>query len=285
MPGDWRRVEVEATVTDYLEMFEAELRGVPYSKTAHRQALRLLLDNRSDAAVERKHMNISAVLRDSGHPWIDGYKPYGNYQQLLAVVVADRLAADRPLVELVETQVTTQASAPALASLLEIWEAPPEQEFRQTGGVREPAGVTYHPSAGGQKDYLALEAGNRSLGRAGEELVLQFEAQRLHREGATRLVDRIEHIAATQGDGLGFDILSFDADGRERLIEVKTTSFGKRTPFFITRNELACSKARPEEYHLYRLYAFRRSPGLFGLKGPVDDTCQLTASQFVAQLA
>lgn len=285
MATDWSREEVEATVTDYFAMLEAELRGVAYSKTAHRRALQALLDNRSDTAIERKHMNISAVLLDLGHPWIDGYKPYGNYQQLLAVVVTDRLAVDRAVVELVETQSSLPASIPVVPSLLEIWEAPPDPESAASPRVGEAAVAPYNAASGVHKDYLAIEAGNRSLGRAGEELVLEYEAQRLHREGAGGLANKIEHVAVTKGDGLGFDILSFDLDGRERLIEVKTTSFGKRTPFFISRGELACSKARPDEYHLYRLFAFRRAPRLFGLKGPVDDSCRLTATQFVARVA
>jgi hypothetical protein len=285
MPNDWSRAEVEATVTDYLSMLEVELRGARYSKTAHRTALLSLLENRSAAAVERKHMNISAVLRDCGHPFIDGYKPYGNYQQLLAEVVADRLALDRPLLELVEREVSLPASAPAVGSLLDIWESPPESEPLETTKVGEPKATPYRHSAGSHRDYLALEASNRSLGLAGEALVMQFEAQRLRGEGAGRLADRIEHVSVARGDGLGFDILSFDADGRERLIEVKTTAFGRRTPFYITRSELECSKARPKEYHLYRLHSFRRSPGLFGLRGPVDDTCRLTANQFVARVA
>jgi hypothetical protein len=66
---------------------------------------------------------------------------------------------------------------------------------------------------------------------------------------------------------------------------VKTTSFGKRTPFYISRNELACSKDRPKEYHLYRLFEFRRSPRLFGLPGPIDVSCQLTPSQFIGRVA
>ncbi len=71
-------------------------------------------------------------------------------------------------------------------------------------------------------DYLALEARNQSLGKAGEELVLRVEMDRLRREGASRLADRIEHVSHTRGDGLGYDVLSFESTGRERLIEVKT---------------------------------------------------------------
>jgi hypothetical protein len=283
--ADWSRTEVEATVADYFAMLEAELRGVPYSKTAHRTALRPLLDGRTDSAIERKHMNISAVLRELGHPWIDGYKPYGNYQDLLAIVVAERLSSDRAVIDLVAAQASEPATPPAVTSLSDIWVEPPEPRPKDFSGVGEGADVSYRPVRHKFPDYLEIEAANRSLGRAGEELVLRYEAERLHQAGKARLAERLEHVSVTKGDGLGYDILSFETNGQERLIEVKTTSFGKRTPFYISRNELACSKDRPGEYHLYRLFEFRRSPRLFGLSGPIDVSCQLTPSQFIGRVA
>jgi Domain of unknown function (DUF3883) len=95
-----------------------------------------------------------------------------------------------------------------------------------------------------RRNYLELEARNRSLGRAGEELVLEFEHQRLWRTGKRELADRIEHVAQTQGDGPGFDIHSFELDGRDRLIEVKPTRLGALTPFFASRNEVEVSDER-----------------------------------------
>ena len=50
------------------------------------------LKNRSEGAIERKHQNISAVLIELGCPYISGYKPLGNYQGLLAEVIADQIA-------------------------------------------------------------------------------------------------------------------------------------------------------------------------------------------------
>ena len=126
-----------------------------------------------------------------------------------------------------------------------------------------------------QRDYLAREAHNQLLGLAGEEFVVQFEHWRLNGLGQSTLADRVEHVAQSKGDGLGFDVLSFEADGRERFIEVKTTTFGKDTPFFVSRNELDFSRAAAQQFHLYRLFEFRRQPRMFDLAGEISHHCTL----------
>jgi hypothetical protein len=59
--ADWSREEAQATVSDYLETQGAELAGVPYSKVLHRRRLVVRLHDRSEASVQFKHANISAV--------------------------------------------------------------------------------------------------------------------------------------------------------------------------------------------------------------------------------
>jgi hypothetical protein len=95
-PGDvdWSVAEVEAIVADYFSMLEKELRGESYNKTAHRRALLGQLSGRSEASVEMKHRNITAVLMEVGHPYIRGYKAAPNYQGRLSDVVLDRLESD-----------------------------------------------------------------------------------------------------------------------------------------------------------------------------------------------
>lgn len=83
MGRDWSPDEVDAIVRDYFDMLMMELRGQHYVKAHHRRALLPLLDRRSEGSVEMKHCNISAVLRDSDLPFIDGYKPRPNLQQML----------------------------------------------------------------------------------------------------------------------------------------------------------------------------------------------------------
>ena len=62
----WSDTEQELIVRNYLHMLRAEREGKYYSKTENRNALRPLLNGRSDGSIERKHMNISACMIDLG---------------------------------------------------------------------------------------------------------------------------------------------------------------------------------------------------------------------------
>jgi len=135
-----------------------------------------------------------------------------------------------------------------------------------------------------RRDYLEREARNASLGLAGEEFILQYEHFRLYQLGKPELADKVEHVAKTRGDGLGFDVLSFEESGKERFIEVKTTAFGKETPFFISRNEIHFAEDHETYYQLYRLYNFRQLPKMFQLAG-VQRHCQLNPVTFVCEFA
>jgi hypothetical protein len=117
---------------------------------------------------------------------------------------------------------------------------------------------------------------------AGEHFALAFERWRLNQFGAAQLAERVIHVSQAEGDGLGYDIRSFETDGSERFIEVKTTSFGERTPFFASANEVRFSRDRASQFHLYRLFDFRVAPKLFQLDGPIDQHCHLDAVTFRA---
>lgn len=259
-------------------MLVLELNGQRYSKTAHAQALLLRLDGRSRQAVEFKHCNISAVMVALGYPYVQGYKPRANFQAMLLDTVASQAQDNAAVQEAAQAAVLRPATAAALADPGSVW-VPAPQPHR----VSEPP-APYTPSFSAVRDYLAQEARNRSLGRAGELFVLDLEARRLHAAGKRQLRERVEHVASTQGDGLGFDILSFEDDGRERLIEVKTTAFGELTPFYVSRNELARSQSDAPSYQIYRLFDFRNKPRLFNLSGTIDAHCQLDAVSYLARL-
>jgi Protein NO VEIN, C-terminal len=277
MPNDWSREEVEAAVADYFDMLAKELSGVPYNKAEHNRLLQKTV-KRSRGSIEFKHQNITAVLIELRFANIPGYKPRFNYQELLRVVVEDRLVDEKRLQKLAQEAVEKPvAKLPVVGNILSILVSRPKSKEEVSKLRDEPRSKRKLPP----RDYLEEEARNRSLGRAGEELILQFEHERLWRAGKHGLADRIEHVAKTQGDGVGYDILSFEKTGRERLIEVKTTRFGALTPFFASRNEVRVSEAHDDEYQLYRLFQFEKGPQLFVLAGGLRQTCALEPTQFV----
>jgi hypothetical protein len=277
---DWSREEVEATVADYFAMLEAELAGTRYDKTEHRRQLLPMLDARSEGSIEFKHQNISAVLIALGFPYISGYKPRSNYQHLLYEVVSDRLASNRGLVALVEADADRAVSVPTAEGILKALTDPPKPT---TPGPHASEKIPHFLPR--PVNYLEREARNRALGLAGEEFVINFERARLINLRREALASKIEHISKIRGDAEGFDILSFDASGADRLIEVKTTKYGRDTPFFVSRNELHVSQARAERYHLYRVFAFRETPHLFTLHGALSTTCSLDPSAYIASVA
>lgn len=279
MAEHWSLEEVEATVSDYFAMLTKELRSEPYNKAEYNRNLQALLNNRSRAAVELKHQNISAILIELGYPYIDGYKPLSNYQQLLYGVVEDRLlGADFLNRAAKEASEIIPKQPPVFGNVLAILVSPPRRE-KESSRIYERTAV---PRKIAPRNYLELESRNRALGVAGEQLVLEYEHQRLWQSGRKDLANRIEHVARTTGDHLGFDILSFETDDREKLIEVKTTSFGGFTPFFASKNEVEVSQERAIDYHLYRLFNFAKQPKLYVLPGSLQKSCLLDPIQYSA---
>ncbi|HJT11410.1 MAG TPA: hypothetical protein VJ790_02260, partial [Dongiaceae bacterium] len=92
--SDWSDEELDLIVADYFAMRDAEQDGEAYVKAAHRRALMKQI-GRTKGSVEFKHMNISAVLRELGIPWIDGYKPYTHSQGAIFGAI-DRYLSDHP---------------------------------------------------------------------------------------------------------------------------------------------------------------------------------------------
>jgi hypothetical protein len=103
--------------------------------------------------------------------------------------------------------------------------------------------------------------------------------------GRDALAQRVQWVAETLGDGLGFDVLSFDdANDFERMIEVKTTALGKFFPFYVTATEVRCSEDVKERFHLFRVFDFARKPRAYILTGSLRTTCRLEPMVFRATI-
>jgi hypothetical protein len=270
----WNDQENDLIVADYFAMLADDVAGRPYNKAEHRRALLPLLNDRSEGSVEFKHQNISAVLKGLGEDWLPGYKPAFNFQMTLVDAVARWLALN-------PTWIRRQPhlrSAGGLREAAQIWigpppllsNHPPPQELEQMLHIAH------------KFDVAGRDDRNRALGRAGEERVLLHEQSVLRSAGCNDLARKVRWVSEEDGDGAGYDIASFAPDGRARLIEVKTTNGWERTPFHITRNELAVAQERRSEWCLFRLWHFSRVPKAFELYPPLDAYVSLTATSFQA---
>lgn len=97
----------------------------------------------------------------------------------------------------------------------------------------------------------------KEIGLAGEEMIMELERKKLRKENRPALAKKIIHVSKDWGDGAGYDILSYEVDGTEILIEVKTTTLkDKKTGFIITANEIECARQNREKYKIYRIFGF-----------------------------
>ena len=119
---------------------------------------------------------------------------------------------------------------------------------------------------------------NKRIGDLGERWVFKKEKEYLKDNGKLKLADKVKHVAKDQGDGLGFDILSFDLDGNEKYIEVKTTKGNLKSVFYVTRNELERSKIEKEKYFLYRVYDYNENTEtakILKIQGELTSFCDI----------
>lgn len=268
-PGDgWSLAECDATVDSYFDCVRLQSEGKHFIKTQVYKEVASRLNNRSHKAVEYKFQNIEKVLEEEDLPRL-GMSTKGNYQRLLRPVVLDYIREH-----------------PGIGSLAP-HSKPPEKAWSEAR-VDPPTGRASRTSSNageGRKVRVQVgknDAENKKLGRRGEEWVLELEKQRLTANGRTDLATKVVWVADEEGDGAGYDIRSFDDDGAETYVEVKTTNGGKSTDFFITANELAVSDRTGKAFRLYRLFDFSRDPRFYILTGPLSGKLVLTARSFSA---
>ena len=253
-------------------MLEAELRGERYVKKHHNEALQNLIE-RSEGAIEYKHQNISAVLEVLGLPYIRGYRPARNYQRALFEAVEHRLSHENGKLARIARDLPADAPGPASGI---IYQAPPS--ILEPSPLRNPVIRRIVRN----NDPAERDARARELGQAGEEFLYRAEQNRLSKMGRDDLASHVRWVSMEDGDGAGYDILSFSIHGEQRLLEVKTTNGPAKTPFWISRNELRVSEERKDVYRLARIYHFSSQPEAFRLRPPLRDHVTLKASQYRA---
>lgn len=268
--ANWPDSQNDLIVAEYFEIDRIQRADEPINKAERYRQLGTLI-SRSPKSVERKLQNVSAVLDELEMDWATGLKPWGNFQQSLVNAV-ERYLEYNPVVVFGPPV----AVLPDTSELVE--EAPPPK-----GQPKPPLDRKLERIAR-KFNYAERDARNRSLGRAGEEFIYLREQKRLLEAGLPQLAEKVEWTADKRGDGVGYDIRSFDNSGAERLIEVKTTNGTRTTDFFLSRTEHEVSLERPDAWRLFRLHSFSKKPGLFVLPPPLTDTVNLRIESWRAQV-
>ena len=266
----WTTPEINAIVVDYVAMLQAELAGRTIVKAERNRALQALT-GRSHGSIEYKHQNISAVMAEFGLPFIQGYKPARNYQRALFAAVEDHLRA--------------RGLHDSLASAASMRVVPPAGLAYQPAPIMSDAQKTIDPDIHRiirRFDPAVRDARARALGEAGEAFLFQAEKDWLSANGRDDLANKVRWVAKEDGDGAGFDILSFSKRGEERWLEVKTTNGPSTTPFWISENERRVSEEHRDVFRLTRLYDFSRGPAAFRLRPPLTDYVRLIPAQYRA---
>lgn len=127
---------------------------------------------------------------------------------------------------------------------------------------------------------------NSDLGNKGEDIVVEYEKTMLIKEGREDLAEKVNATRNFAGNAERFDVLSFEKDGREKYIEVKTTKGGLNNLFHISEKEVEFSEHHEEQYYLYRVYNFNvktMSADLKIIKGKITRE-KLHATNYIARI-
>ncbi len=100
-----------------------------------------------------------------------------------------------------------------------------------------------------------------SLGLAGELYAIDILKDLCKSHGITD--DRYPiHISKNFGDRYGFDLLTIDGRNEPIMVEVKTTTQGKSSAFYITRNEVEMMEQYKTQYMIVRIFDFDIEEGI-----------------------
>lgn len=107
-------------------------------------------------------------------------------------------------------------------------------------------------------DYEKINRNKKDIGDRGERVILEYEKLKLEKLG---LYELAEKVSLTENDAIGYDIDSFDENGNEIHIEVKTNSGSNNNlvEFYITNKELK-TLLEDSSYNIYYLYSIKNKP-------------------------
>lgn len=160
------------------------------------------------------------------------------------------------------------------------YDTPIKSEIRKYGAKRE--GKTK------KINYDKRSKRNKSKGDIGEEAIILLEKNKLIGLGRKDLSEKVEWVAKSKGDGLGYDIISWNIENEEWkkiYIEVKTTEGDINTPFDISDTEVRVSERLAENYYIYRIFGIEKITckiNFYIIKGSIKNNFDLIPTSYKA---
>ena len=125
----------------------------------------------------------------------------------------------------------------------------------------------------GEEDFRKLQERKYEIGQLGEKYIVKYERQNLIKIGRNDLADKVRRISE-EDIGAGYDILSFDINGKSKYIEVKTTT-GTGSTFELTANELHSAEKLGKQYWLYFVRDIGGTPKVTKISNPSEQIGKL----------
>jgi hypothetical protein len=263
--------------TQFTKQFGGPTESFPRMRSAATR-LQEMFNHLIPASMSRAPIDLSAGIRQRMHytyqqASILSYAPYPlgalPQEQVLAsdlqslVELYDAIVSD-PLEASVDQLVEAVATPAASIELITVCDFEPRPPSNATG------------SASIDRRARRYSPESRKVGDAGERIVVRHEQERLARIGRQDLADRVR-CHAQEKEFLGWDITSFNEDGEEIFIEVKS-SIGKRVSCVnLTGNEWDAARKleRQDHYYIYVVTgALSSIPNIERLRNPASYVCE-----------
>lgn len=135
--------------------------------------------------------------------------------------------------------------------------APPEDKYKETKTIKE--NIKTRAFKTRKINWEEVCKSFKLIGEQGELIVEEVEKDYLLSIGRKDLAEKVDRISETKGDGAGYDILSFNSEGKEKYIEVKTSVVSPTEPFYLTNNELLFLETYKHSSFIHRVYIDRNT--------------------------
>jgi hypothetical protein len=119
-----------------------------------------------------------------------------------------------------------------------------------------------------KRDFEKLQITRAEIGEKGENHTLEYERSKLAKAGRADLAQMVTRVSLIDV-GAGYDIKSFEIDGQEKYIEVKTT-MGYGRMFEWSSNEYEVAKTLGNQYWIYQIRDIGDKPKVLEIQDPIS---------------